>query len=495
MRHHLSRSKSFRYLAVLGLCVGVWYVARASEIDISVAGPTPIAVASDESNCGHCSASRHCGEHHGEVAESSEYVSCCDQEHSSKYAPPCEPDCGDTPEVVLELMERLAPESLNMTECLGVAPVPGETMVGDIGVPSTGENNCRELMRGILRELDAKHHVRAACVTGEAAGCTSAEEICTPPAYYAPQPYTGQPPREPCAAYVAALPCPPCAPVVDHCSAGESCVVQSYPCHVVPPVAPVGPHMAGPPMHAVHVCYPVASTPTKWEALRDSSDGLEDIARLLEEAELYEKADRLRELSHELRREARSARRADRPTVGLQAASTACGVESPCGSSKACDRTAASCSQPDACPVTDHPARCHGGINALFEYFESRVTSCEGNACAAEACTGEKTGAAKGCTKSRCSTKPCCEGSCPSSDDQSGSCPSGSCPTSTCPAVNLPAGCTQGHCPHATGAAAICPTEATICTPIQIFTEESCPDAACPGVSCPYSASGCPVRP
>ncbi len=345
--HSTSRSRMPKFLWYFALCACVWFVARATkshESTPAAAVPgTPMlyaeaAVASDEPACGSV-----CGQvaRRAACCDSQKVVTCCDAEHplACEADDCCEDTGSNTPEAVLALMERLAPEAFTMPTCT-LPTATGETMMGSIGVSS--DQACdREAMLACLRQLDTNHHVRAAAAACEVA-CDEGE-ACYESRVYTDPLVTGAPTcTSPCAASAVA------------CStsnfAGQSCdtsscasmrcqasVCKPSSCDTVTcatpvcgtavcsapacPTTPVASYAyctpaAAPPAYyapAAAVCPPSSylSTYGKWHPLHSSSMQLESVAQGLESAELYEESDQVRKLAQELRMAARAARRAE----------------------------------------------------------------------------------------------------------------------------------------------------------------------------------------
>ena len=341
--HSTSRSRMPKLLWYFALCSCVWFVARATkshEPTPAAALPgTPVlyaeaAVASGEPACGSV-----CGQvaRRSACCQSQQVVSCCDAEHPLADAPAdcCNDTGSNTPEAVLELMERLAPEAFAMPTCT-MTTASGETMVGNIGAAS--DHACdREAMLVCLRQLDTDHHVRAAEAACETA-CDEDEEwqLYTEPLV------TGAPTcASPCAQSAAACStsnfagqscdtsggaslrcqssvCKPSSCTTTTCATPAcgttDCSAPAYPASPVASYAYCTPAVAPPAYYApaASVCPPSSYPPTngKWHSLHSSSMQLESVAQGLESAELYEESDRVRELAQELRMAARVARRA-----------------------------------------------------------------------------------------------------------------------------------------------------------------------------------------
>jgi hypothetical protein len=344
-----SRSRLPKILWYTCLCASVWFVARASQPDsqhstatvsgTAVSCPTEAAVASDQPACGRLCGQvarrSACCQTEGSCCESDKVVTCCDAEHplAGETADCCETADSKTPEAVLKLIERLAPEALTMPQWHG-EPGLGDTMVGQIG-ESNAEACDREAMLNCLRQLDTDHHVRAAAAACEVAcdedgGCYETR-VCTDPLMAGVSVYAA-----PCSANTSSCRTARCTPahrVAAGCAASNCAApacgttVSSAPACAPTACAPAGTsyaycapgtaapvyYPACPPMYAPNPLLPPGN---KRQSLQSSSMQLESIAQGLESAEMYEESDRVRQLAQELRMAARVARRPE-PTISV----------------------------------------------------------------------------------------------------------------------------------------------------------------------------------
>ena len=431
----MSRSRLPKFLWYFCLCASVWFVARASDSSedspaAAVAGspvscPTEAAVASDEPACG-----RLCGQvaRRAAACESQTVVTCCDAEHPLACdTADCSETASSTPEEVLQLMERLAPEAFSVPHLQG-EPALGQTMVGQIG-ESTAEACDREAMLACLRQLDTDHHVRAAAAACEVA-CDEGEgccvtRICTDPII--PGASVCAAPCTVDASACATSNCKAAACKPSHCVAATCgtpvcgttvCSAPAYPAPAVtaygycaPAVAPPAYYPASPAVCAPNPYMPSCS---KWHSLHSSSMQLESVAQGLETAELYEESDRVRQLAQELRMAARVARRPE-PTMSVPLDVSTGGEHvappaeaslpaPPCGDS-------ASTVQPVSAAAAGN-----SGCLSIRVGFCDRPCPGTGASPGSEACTGHAGGQ---CSHPRTegSSAPCsapCTGSCPS---------------------------------------------------------------------------------
>ena len=430
----MSRSRLPKFLWYFALCASVWFVARASQpeshtpavaVAVSPAScPTEAAVASDEPACGSV-----CGQvaRRAACCESQTVASCCDAEHPLACdTADCSETASSTPEEVLKLMERLAPEAFSVPHLQG-EPALGETMVGQIG-ESKAEACDREAMLACLRQLDTDHHVRAAtaacgvaCDEGE--GCY-VTRVCTDPITQGVSVCAA-----PCAVDASACSTSRCAPatcvatgrVASSCTssncAAPTCgatvyaapAVASY-AYCAPAVAPPAYYTASP---AVCAPNPYMHSCSKWHSLHSSSMQLESVAQGLESAELYEESDRVRQLAQELRMAARVVRRAE-STVSVPAMGPRYEpVAPPVQASPPAEHSGDSAS-------TVHPVSattaCNSGCFSIRVGFCDRPCPGTGASPGSEACTGHAGGPC-GHARSEASSAPCnapCTGSGPS---------------------------------------------------------------------------------
>ncbi len=419
--HSTSRSRMPKFLWYFALCACVWFVARVTKsnghpptatVPVAPVLYADAAVASDEPACGSV-----CGQvaRRSTCCESQKVVTCCDAEHPlACEADNCDDDTGSTtPEAVLALMERLAPEAFAMPTCT-MTSANGETMVGNIGMSS--DHACdREAMLACLRQLDTDHHVRAAAAACEVAcdeeGDCYVARVCTDPLV------SGAPTcASPCAQSAVACStsnfagqscetsggaslrcqssaCKPSSCATTNCATPACgttvCSAPAYPALPVASYAYCTPAVAPPAYYApaASVCPPSSYPPTsgKWHSLNSSSMQLESVAQGLESAELYEESDRVRQLAQELRMAARVARRAA-STVSVQVTAPPCEPVAPPAEvslpAPPCDDSACTV-QPVSGTAQGHP-----GCLSIRVGFCDRPCQGTGASPGSEACTG-----------------------------------------------------------------------------------------------------------
>jgi len=429
----MSRSRLPKFLWYFCLCASVWFVARASQPDSHtpaaaapaspVSYPTEAAVASDEPACG-----RLCGQvaRRAPGCESQTVVTCCDAEHplAGATADCCETTASKTPEAVLELIERLAPEALTMPDWHG-EPALGETMLGQIG-ESLAEACDREAMLACLRQLDTDHHVRAATAACEVA-CDEGNG-CYETRVYTDPIMTGLSAcAAPCAVGASACVTSRCAPAtcvapgcaVSNCAAPTCramvCAPPAYAAPAVTSYAYCAPALAQPAYYpaSAAVCAPNPYMPScsKWHSLHSSSMQLESVAQGLESAELYEESDRVRQLAQELRMAARVARRGE-PTISVPLEVYGQPVAPPAEVSPPTEASGDSASTVQPMSAT---AACNSGCISICVRPCDRPCTATGASPGSEACTGHGGGPCNH-PRTEASSAPCnapCTGSCP----------------------------------------------------------------------------------